>query len=253
MIDTSMETCKVSRNLLESEIDSLKVGDIFREEYYPGNPTKAKTWHVHIPPADFVPRCLSKISIRHSPLTGKWVLIVNGAIKGAGYENPVKIRKFEIDFVLEDNRHSKIVSDGSNSIGYKYSLYIDKVLINKEDAMPHRSMVEKLPILVSIPDTRNYTLTDSDSKPITLYQLHVQLPNDQSILLEKRYSELAMFDTIFRSYLDNALLADLPAFPNKIHTPFFGQKVEVFIESRRSTLETYLRFLLGNKKVRILI
>jgi hypothetical protein len=100
---------------------------------------------------------------------------------------------------------------------------------------------ERIPMYVSIPDTRTYS---EEEKQITVYQIYAKSGTYGQSIIERRYSDFAMLNKLIRAQVDGHLLQDVPKLPVKVINPFVDQSNDAFINSRREALETFLQEIL---------
>ena len=221
------------------------IGDIFKKEHFPGISTITTAWHLSLSLPDQGRReSTHKISFRHGQLNGNWVLIVDGIIRATGYESPI-IREFELSFHIH-GINGKIICDGLDSVKYFHSLTLNNDLITPLNKLTISSLGERIPLRVSIPDTRTYSL---NHKKITVYQISVEPATGRNFVIERRYSEFEMLNDLIHSQTEYHIAQSLPNLPGKVYTPFKNQFSSKFIEKRRNKLEIYLQYILANDKV----
>ena len=188
---------------------------------------------------------MHKVSLRHCPVTGIWILIVDGEFKATGSE-AIYNRKFFVRLAIRPEDEGTIDLDGSGSVGYVVRLTLNGIEHEESRTLPDISVGEAIPTLATVPGYRLGTTPDG---PTVFYQVYVKTSAGEEHMLEKRYSEINHLDALIRSQTASHLVKSLPSLPGKVWNPWTDQTSETFIHQRRTALELYFSMLIGNSKV----
>lgn len=237
-------------------------GEIFSPSLWPGPTVICRAFHFEISSEDGV-QVGHKVCFRHGQVTGCWVLIVDGAVAEIGFE-PIVHRSFTINFQLPVGGRShdaSITAEGTSSIGYVHILTVNGKEITEFREPDGIDLGEKIPMHVSIPDTRTFY---DGSRQVTMYQLFTKSGVSGHAIVERRYSEFSTLDKLIRAQVEPHILPSLPKLPGKyswreglpcttslffsvkILNPWVDQNEESFIIHRKEALELYLCELLKN-------
>lgn len=186
-----------------------------------------------------------KVSFRHCPVTGIWILLVDGEFRGTGSE-AIYNRKFFVRIAIKPEDEGTIDLDGSGSVGYVVRLTLNGVEHEENRTRPDISVGEAIPVLATVPGYRLETTADG---PTVYYQVYVKTSAGEEHMVEKRYSEINHLDALIRSQTASHLVKSLPSLPGKVWNPWTDQTSETFIHQRRTALELYFSMLIGNSKV----
>jgi PX domain len=159
------------------------------------------------------------------------------------------VRSFTIQFTLPDSRLCVIDCVGTSSVVFAHSLKCAGQDIAELRTVLEPSMDEAMPRRAGIVDTR--TFHDGQNKRITLYQLFVEpgTPQSRSLAIERRFSDFVSLDLLIRAATEPHLLSSLPVLPSKVYNPLVDQNSEIFINSRKDALQSFLQALLNNSKI----
>lgn len=213
------------------------------------------SWHLTLSPPDMGRRETNhKISLRHAQLTGHWILCIDGLITQKG-KITNSDRAFLITFRLMD-KAIVILCNGQSSLKYKYFLQIEGQEYPHLGQVAVSSLGEKAPKYVTVPKVSSRR---ENGSVVTFYELQVETPSipethlpavkGYKFTIERRFSEFVLLDAMIRSQTESHLVDSLPKLPTKFKMPFSKQTDEEFIESRRQSVESYMRFLLANEKI----
>lgn len=222
---------------------SYSLGELFSADLLPWPQVLTRVWHYF--DAAQQPH---KICFRHGQVSNNWVLIVDGLVILTGSEAIVH-RSFTVQFMIGESNAS-IVATGTNSLGYSHVLEVEQREIG-ESRVSSVNLGERLPTLLSIPDTRSF-YADED-KLLTVYQIFVQSGNDGNAIVERRFSEFSVLDKLIKSQMEPFNYSELPKLPVKVFNPFVNQNDQQFIATRKDVLEKYLNSLLLNPQVMLML
>lgn len=214
--------------------------------FLPSPTTVGYSWHLKLTDPKIGRREeVHKVSFRHCPVTGIWVLIINNEFRATGSE-AIYNRKFFVKLALKPDDDGLIDLDGSGSVGYVVRLRLNGVEHEESRTLPDISVGEAIPVLATVP---GYRLGSTADGPTVYYQVFVKTSAGEEHMLEKRYSEINHLDALIRAQTASHLVRSLPSLPGKVWNPWTDQTSETFIHQRRTALELYFSMLIGNAKV----
>ena len=189
-----------------------------------------------------------KVVLRHSYVTGVFVLLVDGVYVYSGTEN-VTVRTFELKFKLKEEEAvpCRILFDGTDSIYFEHKLLVNEVHHSDIRNILEINMGESFPISISIPSYKTFTEL---GKTVVLYQVKVKKSVEESFVVERRYSHFVSLDACIVSATDTHLASSLPTLPPKCYNFWTDQTSDEFINARKFGLEVYLNNILQTSKVK---
>lgn len=212
---------------------------------FPSPASLSYSWHIKQADAKMGRREVkSKVTFRHCPVSGAWVLLVNGVFQLRG-QQMISNRKFDIPFFIESKDRGMISLDGEKSVGYTVTCTVNDIEYVENRQNLDISMDEHVVTICTVPGYR----VEQSTEQVVFYQLFVKTTSGEEFMLEKRYSEINFLDGLVRSATASHMVNSLPSLPGKVWNPFTDQTTETFIYKRRMDLEMYFNMLIGNAKV----
>ena len=225
----------------------VKVGDIFRQNTFPGPNIFSRSWHFLSVEQGNPVNAGHKVTLRHCFSSGKWCLIVDGLPHMRGFE-PLTNRTFEIRFSVNSIENAVITANRKSgmSVGFSHTLTVDELEIQElKRTTECLNVGDKPPEHVSIPDTR---LFNDGVKDVTLFQIFIKPFQGGQIIAERRFSEFLLLNKVIIALKDRHA-GTLPLLPRRVFTPWTDQQSKEFIDERRVALQSYLQSLLSNSRV----
>lgn len=225
----------------------MKIGDIFRQNTFPGPHIFCRSWHFLSVAQETPEHSGHKVILRHCFTSGKWCLIVDGSPHMRGFE-PLSNKKFEIRFLVNSIENAVITVNRKSgmSTGFSHSFTVgDKEIQEIKRSTGCLNVGDKPPEHVSIPDTR---LFNDGVKDVTLFQIFIKPFQGGQIIAERRFSEFIVLNKLIIALKDRHA-GNLPLLPRRVFTPWTDQQSKEFIDERRAALQTYLQFLLSNTRI----
>lgn len=155
---------------------------------------------------------------------------------------------FSVTFLLDDVTYI-IDSDIVPGVSGAYTLRSDDGNQYPEQRqVTTKSLGEAIPSSISVPTHRTFF---ENKKTTIIYQIYVKSGSGKDVIVERRFGQFDMLNSLLLGQLHAHMRASLPSLPSKVFNPFFDQTSPDFIAKRKEDLETYLNQLLGNSKVNI--
>lgn len=185
---------------------------------------------------------MHKLCLRHSNVSGTYIIILDGVPQVHGYQ-PVTARQPTTVSLTVEGHECEITIDGMKSIfSYTHKLTIDGVNQPELRELADSGFNERIPKKI-IP--QGVALVGD----LAYYRYEIDLGNGESTSISRRFSQFAMLDQLIIAQTADHLQTSLPILPSKVYNPYFDQTSKEFLEERQRGITSYLNTLLGNSKV----